>query len=273
VSLLPCDRAAVCHDPVARLCAARPTGASPRQLRSSLGFIVLQSSRSCHGRASSPARPRIGPTAFSRRSCGRMSCSRTSSSASTAPKRPPAAPCSSRPSACPGGRRGRRRRGLARTRAHAEERRRRMRPGRYRPRRRDLPRLGRRVRRGVHHRPRDGHHARLALGARGHRARARRARGDHRRRRLSLVQWFPESALQLLVGSLLLVFGLQWLRKAILRSAAGPRSRSGDDVAGAEHSKGDSGGDDAVEDDQPERGTPGELVVSAGGERVQRAAG
>lgn len=51
------------------------------------------------------------------------------------------------------------------------------------------------------------------------------------------------------------------------------RSRSGDDVAGAEHTKGDNGRDDAVEADQPERGTPGELVVSAGSERVQRAAG
>jgi uncharacterized membrane protein len=35
----------------------------------------------------------------------------------------------------------------------------------------------------------------------------------------ALVQWFPQSLLQLIVGSLLLVFGLQWLRKAILRSA------------------------------------------------------
>jgi uncharacterized membrane protein len=35
----------------------------------------------------------------------------------------------------------------------------------------------------------------------------------------ALLTWFPEQLLQLIVGTLLLIFGLQWLRKAILRSA------------------------------------------------------
>jgi uncharacterized membrane protein len=35
----------------------------------------------------------------------------------------------------------------------------------------------------------------------------------------ALINWFPKSALQFVVGTLLLVFGLQWLRKAILRSS------------------------------------------------------
>jgi uncharacterized membrane protein len=35
----------------------------------------------------------------------------------------------------------------------------------------------------------------------------------------AVTSWLPEAALQLVIGGLLLVFGLQWLRKAILRSA------------------------------------------------------
>ena len=35
----------------------------------------------------------------------------------------------------------------------------------------------------------------------------------------ALATWLPRSALQLTIGTLLLIFGLQWLRKAILRSS------------------------------------------------------
>jgi uncharacterized membrane protein len=35
----------------------------------------------------------------------------------------------------------------------------------------------------------------------------------------ALVTWFPEALLQLVIGTLLLIFGLQWLRQAVLRSS------------------------------------------------------
>ena len=44
----------------------------------------------------------------------------------------------------------------------------------------------------------------------------------------ALASWLPESLMQLIVGTLLLIFGLQWLRKAILR-AAGLKAHNDED--------------------------------------------
>jgi|SRR6266487_857170 Ca2+/H+ antiporter, TMEM165/GDT1 family len=50
----------------------------------------------------------------------------------------------------------------------------------------------------------------------------------------ALARWLPESVLQLVVGALLLIFGLQWLRKAVLRSS-GLKALHDEDTAFADH--------------------------------------
>ena len=68
----------------------------------------------------------------------------------------------------------------------------------------------------------------------------------------ALTTWLPESALQLVIGTLLLIFGLQWLRKAILRSSGRKAIHDEDAIYR-----------DEIESAQTAESTPGRLDMFA----------